>query len=67
MGVRWICRTPDQDAAGINLPATAEPEGYTAEKAKGYVKEWAAGGEWRCEYVMGARGAEEARGNAGRT
>ncbi|MGB5048891.1 MAG: DUF4432 family protein, partial [Caldilineaceae bacterium] len=29
VGVRWICRTPDQDAAGISLPATAEPEGYT--------------------------------------
>ena len=37
-GVRWICRTPDQDALGLLLPATAEPEGYTAEKAKGNVK-----------------------------
>ena len=37
-GVRWICRTPDQDALGIVLPATAEPEGYTAEKAKGNIK-----------------------------
>ncbi len=60
VGVRWICRTPDQDAAGISLPATAEPEGYTAEKAKGYVKELAGGAEWRCEYVMGALGADEA-------
>jgi len=60
VGVRWICRTPDQDAAGINLPATAEPEGYTAEKAKGYVKELAGGGEWRCEFVMGALNAEDA-------
>lgn len=60
VGVRWICRTPDQDAAGINLPATAEPEGFTAEKAKGYVKELAGGAEWRCDYVMGALGAEEA-------
>ncbi|RLT43028.1 MAG: DUF4432 family protein [Chloroflexi bacterium] len=60
VGVRWICRTPDQDAAGINLPATAEPEGYTAEKAKGYVKELAGGAEWRCDYVMGTLGAAEA-------
>ena len=60
VGVRWICRTPDQDAAGINLPATAEPEGYTAEKAKGYVKELAGGGEWRCDYVMGALRVDEA-------
>jgi hypothetical protein len=34
-GVRWICRTGDQDALGMVLPATAEPEGYTAEKSKG--------------------------------
>jgi hypothetical protein len=60
VGVRWICRTPDQDAAGINLPATAEPEGYTAEKAKGYIKELAGGAEWRCDYVMGTLGADEA-------
>lgn len=60
VGVRWICRTPDQDALGVNLPATAEPEGHTAEKAKGYVKELAGGAEWRCDYVMGALGADEA-------
>ena len=33
-GIRWICRTVDQDALGLVLPATAEPEGYLAEKAK---------------------------------
>lgn len=33
-GVRWISRTPDQQALGMCLPATAEPEGYHAEKAK---------------------------------
>ena len=37
-GVRWISRTPDQDTLGIILPATAESEGYTAEKAKGYLR-----------------------------
>ena len=36
--MRWISRTPDQDCLGIVLPATAEPEGYSAEKAKGNVK-----------------------------
>ncbi len=36
-GVRWISRTPDQDCLGIVLPATAGPEGYTIEKAKGDV------------------------------
>ena len=45
--LRWICRTPDQDCLGIALPATAEPEGYSAEKAKGNVKTLAPG-ESRC-------------------
>ena len=33
-GVRWICRTPDQDALGICLPATAEPEGYSRRRPR---------------------------------
>ncbi|PIE32471.1 DUF4432 domain-containing protein [candidate division KSB3 bacterium] len=37
-GVRWLCRTPDQDALGLYLPATAEHQGYLAEKEKGNVK-----------------------------
>jgi hypothetical protein len=37
-GVRWISLTPDQQALGMCLPATAEPEGYHAEKAKGNVR-----------------------------
>jgi hypothetical protein len=37
-GVRWMCRTPDQDALGLYLPATAEHQGYLAEKAKGNIK-----------------------------
>ncbi len=37
-GVRWISRTPDQDCLGIVLPATAEPEGVSAERAKGNIK-----------------------------
>ena len=37
-GVRWISRTADQDCLGIILPATAEPEGYHAEKAKGNIR-----------------------------
>lgn len=60
-GVRWICRTPDQDALGIVLPATAEPEGYSAEKSKGNIKEIGPGETWSCEYTMGALNAEEAR------
>jgi hypothetical protein len=53
-GVRWICRTPDQDALGMVLPATAEPEGYTAEEAKGHLVVLPAGGSFGIELEMGA-------------
>ncbi|NPV06899.1 MAG: DUF4432 family protein [Anaerolineae bacterium] len=59
-GIRWICRTPDQDALGIVLPATAEPEGYAAEKAKGNIKVLGPGGTWSCHMVMGALTAAQA-------
>jgi hypothetical protein len=60
-GVRWICRTADQDALGLLLPATAEPEGYSAEKAKGNVRVLPAGAVFTCAYEMGALTAEEAQ------
>jgi hypothetical protein len=60
-GIRWICRTPDQDALGLVLPATAEPEGYGAEKAKGNLKTLPAGGVFRCELEIGALTPDEAR------
>ena len=59
-GVRWICRTPDQDALGMVLPATAEPEGYHAEKAKGNLKTLAGGGSFSCEMEVGVLSVEEA-------
>ena len=52
-GVRWICRTADQDALGLVLPSTAEPEGYHAEKAKGNLKVIPAGGRFSCEMEAG--------------
>jgi hypothetical protein len=58
-GVRWISRTPDQDALGLILPATAEPEGYTAEKAKGHIKIIPPQGEWRCHMRLGALTGEQ--------
>lgn len=58
-GVRWISRTADQDCLGIVLPATAEPEGYSAEKAKGNLKVLAAGARWRCEMQAGYLAANE--------
>jgi len=60
-GIRWISRTADQDALGIVLPATAEPEGYLAEKAKGNIKDLPAKGEFRCEMEMGALTPAEAQ------
>lgn len=52
--VRWICRTPNQAGLGLVLPATAEPDGYTAEKAKGNVKVLAAGDTYSCDFYTGA-------------
>lgn len=36
--VRWILANEDQQVAAFVLPGTCEPEGYTAEKAKGNIK-----------------------------
>lgn len=52
-GIRWICRTPDQDAMGMILPATAEPEGFSVEKAKGNIKSLAAGQKIIFEIELG--------------
>ena len=51
--IRWISRTPDQDCLGFSMPATAEPEGYTAEKTKGNLQSIAGGTTWRCDFVVG--------------
>lgn len=59
-GIRWISRTGDQDALGFILPATAEPEGYLAEKAKENIKILPAGGEFRCEMEIGTLAPAEA-------
>ena len=60
-GVRWICRTPDQDAIGIALPATAGAEGYTTEKAKGNIKVIPAGGSYTCNMEAGVMSATAAQ------
>lgn len=57
--VRWISRTGDQDALGLCLPATAEPEGFAAEQAKGNVVSLAAGATWVAEFEAGALNKEE--------
>ena len=60
-GIRWISRTPDQDALGIVLPATAEPEGYHAEKAKGNVRVLSGGDSVRFDMEAGYLRPEEAQ------
>jgi hypothetical protein len=52
-GVRWISRPGDQDALGMVLPATAEPEGYHAEKAKGNIRTLGAGATTRFDVQAG--------------
>ncbi len=52
IGVRWITRTPDQDGFGLVLPATAEPTGYTTEKAAGRVLSLEPKSTWSCEYAF---------------
>ncbi len=59
-GVRWITRTANQDAIGIYLPATAEANGYTAEKAKGNVLSIEAGGSFKCALEFGALDVKDA-------
>lgn len=59
-GIRWISRTPDQDALGITLPATAEPEGYSAEKAKGNLRVLPPKGVFHCDLEMGVLTPSEA-------
>ena len=58
-GIRWICRTADQDALGMVLPATAEPEGYLAEKAKGNLHIVPAQGHFQADMQLGVVSAEE--------
>lgn len=53
MCIRWICRTPDQDAIGMAFPSTSETEGYTAEKKKGNVVAVGGGESWRVDMRMG--------------
>ena len=51
-GIRWMCRTADQEALGIE-PSTSEGDGYLAEKAKGTVKVLPPHGEFHCDIEIG--------------
>ena len=58
--IRWLVRTEDQQACGFIEPATAEVEGYLAEKAKGNIKTIPAGGHWGTSIQIGTLSASEA-------
>lgn len=65
MCIRWICRTPDQDAIGMAFPSTSEVEGHAAEKAKGQVPSLDGGKSWRIDMRMGLLTASETRSMIG--
>lgn len=58
---RWISRTEDQAGLGLALPATCDPEGYTAEKKKGNIKEIPARSSVSFSVVAGYLDQEEAK------
>ncbi|MBT7163385.1 MAG: DUF4432 family protein [Victivallales bacterium] len=58
--IRWIASNGDQGAMGMALPATAEPEGYAAEKAKGHILTLGPGHTTRIELRAGALTPEQA-------
>src|SRR5262249_37434560 len=58
--VRWMSRNIDQDALGLLLPATAEADGYAAEKAKGNLRLLAPQETFRCSLELGALDRTEA-------
>lgn len=58
---RWISRTEDQAGLGLALPATCDPEGYTAEKKKGNIKEIPARSSVSFSVVAGYLKQEEAK------
>ncbi|MFZ6030029.1 MAG: DUF4432 family protein [Chloroflexota bacterium] len=59
-GVRWICRTPDQDALGFEA-GTAGVTGYTAERQKGAVSDLPGKAVFSCEYEIGVLTRAEAQ------
>ena len=68
--IRWILVNADQGVAGFALPATCEPEGYTAEKRKGNVRTLAGKAKarfaTRLGYVDKAHAAAAARNIEGK-
>ena len=67
--IRWILDNGDQRVAAFAMPATCEPEGYTAEKRKGNVRILSSGAIARfvtlIGYVDKASAGSAARGIEG--
>ena len=59
-GVRWMVHHADWHAMGMVLPGTAEPEGYTAELAKGNVRKLPGKQTWRSLITAGYLTKDEA-------
>jgi hypothetical protein len=59
-GIRWICRTADQDALGMEA-GTAEVSGYSAEVQKGFVRDLGPGEVFHCDLQAGALTPKEAK------
>jgi len=51
--LRWISRTPNHDAIAIIEPATAEADGYVAEKNKENIRILQGGESFSCTITMG--------------
>ena len=59
--LRWLCRTPDQDALGMAEVATAGVEGYAEEKRLGHLQTLPGGAIWQCCMDVGVLNAREAK------
>ncbi len=60
-GVRWIARTKDEDAIGIDLPATAGHRGYLEEKELGNVEILPAGEKVEFNVQIGLLNPEQSQ------
>jgi Domain of unknown function (DUF4432) len=60
--VRWICRTPDQDAIGMAFPATSGVEGFSIEKKAGRYVVLDGGKTWHVDMRMGVLSKVETDG-----
>jgi Domain of unknown function (DUF4432) len=51
--VRWVMVNSEQKVAAFAMPATCEPEGFTAEKRKGHVRSLAGGASAHFQTTVG--------------